>query len=58
MPISAGIEADAASRADENPGSCNYNLPDVAYALVSPRESAVRLNSLEASPAAWISTNS
>ena len=58
MPVSAGIEADAANRVDEKPSSCNHNLPGVAYALESARESAVGLNSLPASPAGGISANS
>ena len=52
MSVSAGIEADAANRVDEIPGSCNHNLPGVAYAHRSARESAVELNSRPASPAA------
>ena len=58
MPVSAGIEAGAANRVDEKPGSYNCNLPGVAYALELARESAVGLNSLPASSAARISPNS
>ena len=58
IPLSASLEAGAANRADEKPGSCNRNLPGVAYALESAGEWALRLNSVPASPAAGLSANS
>ena len=55
-PVSAGgTTVDLANRMDETPGSHNWNLPGVVYALGSVEESAAGLNSCLASPAAGIS---
>jgi len=54
-PISAGTAAHLANRIDEKPGSRNWNLPGVEYALESVGESGGGLNSPPTSSAVGIS---
>jgi len=53
----SGTTVDLANRLDEKPGSCNWNLPCVEYAVGSVGESAAGLNSHSASPAGGISAD-